>query len=88
MVKGLTRRVIVIKTPDPLIFEEAIFIVREDAGKKGITGDEIVRQAQEVAGEYIRNNIKKNPLYRIPAPVFFAAGAAATGIAWGLSMVI
>ena len=31
MVKGVTRQVIVVKSPDPKLFEQAIFIMREDA---------------------------------------------------------
>ena len=31
MVKGISRRVIVVKSPDPRLFEEAIFIVKKDA---------------------------------------------------------
>ena len=39
MVKGLSRRVIVVDSPDPHIFEQAIFIVRNDAavGSGGVT---------------------------------------------------
>ena len=29
MVKGITRQVILVKSPDPKLFEEAIFIVKE-----------------------------------------------------------
>lgn len=31
MVKGITRQVILVKSPDPRLFEEAIFIVKEEA---------------------------------------------------------
>ena len=31
MVKGISKQVIVVKSPDPRFFEQAIFIVREDA---------------------------------------------------------
>lgn len=31
MVKGITRQVILVKSPDPKLFEEAIFIVKEEA---------------------------------------------------------
>ena len=37
MVKGISRQVIVVHSPDPKVFEQAIFIVREDA--KDITDD-------------------------------------------------
>ena len=31
MVKGVSRQVIVVKSPDPQLFEQAIFILRADA---------------------------------------------------------
>ena len=36
MVKGIARRVVVVKSPDPKVFDEAIFLVRE--GYKGRVG--------------------------------------------------
>ena len=37
MVKGITRQVILVKSPDPKLFEEAIFIVKEEAlSREGI----------------------------------------------------
>ena len=46
MVKGLSRRVIVVDSPDPHIFEQAIFIVRNDAavGSGGVTSQQVVGQ--------------------------------------------
>ena len=38
MVKGITRQVILVKSPDPRLFEEAIFIVKEEAlNREGVT---------------------------------------------------
>lgn len=38
MVRGITRQVIVLKSPDTRLFEEALFLLREDALEKhGIT---------------------------------------------------
>ena len=38
VIKGVAKRVIVVKSPDPKVFEEAIFIVREDYMKTaGVT---------------------------------------------------
>ncbi len=84
MVKGVSRRVIVIKSPDKSVFEEAIFIVRDDALNRGITGDEIVREAQKVANEYAASKGKRKRLRRLPGFVYLGAGAlilAAVGIA-------
>ena len=89
MVKGVSRRVVVIKSPDKSVFEEAIFIVREDALNRGVTGDEIVREAQKVANEYAASKGKKKRQRRLPGFVYFAAGAlilAVIGIALHLIM--
>lgn len=88
MVKGISRRVIVIKTPDPRIFDEAIFLVREDAIKKGITQDEVLREAQSVANDYIKNNLRRRKLPKIPAPAFTLFGAGATALIWLITSFI
>lgn len=85
VVKGTARRVIIVKSPDPEIFEEAIFIMREDfAMKKGASSENVVREAQRVADSYIRSSLGKTKklIWRFRFPAFAAAGAAAAGIAW------
>lgn len=89
MVKGITRRVIVIKSPDRRLFEEAIFIVKEDALEGGgVTGDDILRQAREVADNYVRSNLKKPFLSRIPPAAYAGIGAAGAALVWLLSTLI
>ena len=88
MVKGTTRSVILVKSPDPKIFEEAIFIVKEDAKKKGVTSEILVREAQEVASEYIRTHVKKNIFTQMHPAMFAAAGAGVTGILWAVTELI
>ena len=82
MVKGITRRVIVIKSPDPHIFDEAIFIVKEDAFHKGVTNEDILKEAQLTASNYIKSHGRSSLLSRIPAPVFAVLGAALTAAVW------
>ena len=36
MVKGISRRVVVVDSPDQRFFEQAIFIVRNDAAGEGV----------------------------------------------------
>lgn len=56
VVKGTSKRVVVVKSPDPKVFEQAFFIVREEyAGGKGSPRHEILREAQEVANRYIQS---------------------------------
>ena len=53
MVKGVAKRVIVVKSPDPRVFEEAIFIVREDYMKTaGVTRSQLLSEAKQASGVY------------------------------------
>ena len=50
MVKGITRQVILVKSPDPRLFEEAIFIVKEEAlAREGASADKVLREARQAA---------------------------------------
>ncbi|MBQ3404215.1 MAG: hypothetical protein IJG63_02205 [Oscillospiraceae bacterium] len=79
MVKGVSKRVIVIKSPDPKIFDEAIFIVKETVGESGVTQKEILRQAQQAADSYIRSNMR-NKLLRLSPMMYALLGAVAAGL--------
>ena len=50
MVKGISRRVVVVDSPDQRFFEQAIFIVRNDAAGEGVTARELVEEALKMAG--------------------------------------
>lgn len=46
MVKGTSRRVIVVDSPDQKLFEQAIFIVRNDAfSQDGVTPQQVLGEA-------------------------------------------
>lgn len=88
MVKGVNKRVIVVRAPDPRLFEQAIFIIREDALAEGISAEEVLSEAQRAAKNYVRHNTgvgKK--LHGVPAPLWAAAGALVTAAAWGLTIL-
>lgn len=55
MVKGITKRVVVVRCPDAKYFEEAIFMVREDV-LLGENSEEVLREACRAADGYIREN--------------------------------
>ena len=86
MVKGLSRRVIVVKAPDERIFEQAIFIIREDfAATAGVSEKEIMRQAKKAANDYLGAcgfSGGSRFLRWLRPPLYAAAGAAATAAAW------
>ena len=49
MVKGMTRQVVVVRSPDQKLFEQAIFLVRPDAQTQGVSDAELLRQARQAA---------------------------------------
>jgi hypothetical protein len=85
MVKGISRQVIVVQSPGPELFEQAIFILRDEAVGEGITDEILMKQAQQV----IRGGRaeKKRHLYLYGA-VWAAGGALITGLAWLLTVLI
>lgn len=88
MVKGISKRIILIKSPDKRVFDEAIFIVKDDAVTSGITQADILHEAQEVACRYIKNHSGKSFFSRLPPPAFAMLGASATGLLWLLTSII
>ena len=73
------------KSPDPKVFEEAIFIIREDAiSERGISAAKLLEEAQQIAAGYSQ---RKRPIAhfftRLPAAVIAAAGVALVmGVVW------
>jgi hypothetical protein len=83
MVKGISRQVIVVQSPDKKLFDQAIFILKEDA--VGVTEEQLMKEAQRI----IRNpkmDGKKKIFYFGPA--WACAGAVLTGIAWIVTALI
>lgn len=79
MVKGISRQVIVVQSPDPKLFDQAIFILRDDVGD-GVTDEALLKEAQQA----IRGNGKlgkKSRLYLYGA-AWATGGALVTGLAW------
>lgn len=78
MIKGMSRRVIMVESPDPELFENAIFILRNDAFARGAEPEDILRQAQQIANEYVKTNIEKRKR-KLPPAVYALAGALCGG---------
>ena len=74
MVKGTTRQVLVVRPQESDLFEQAIFLLREEALEQhGVTEQALLEEAR--------------PHRRIPAFLYAAMGAASVGLAW-LSCVL
>ena len=85
MVKGVSRRVIVVKPEEQGLFEQAIFLVRDYGAPRG----DMVREACRIADGYLAS---KYPQHRAAAGrrallAGFCAGALLVGTLWVLSAV-
>ena len=86
MVKGVSRQVIVVHAPEPKLFEQAIFILKDGAvGQEGVTDEALLREARQVLhGQAER---KKRPVYAFGL-VWAAGGAMLTGLAWLITAIL
>ena len=84
MVKGISRQVILVHSPDPKLFEQAIFILKDDAVGEGITDELLLKEAKQAirADAPIRGNMW---LY---GPLWACGGAFATALVWLISMAL
>ena len=73
MVKGISRQVILVQSPDTNLFEQAIFILKENA--EAVTDEMLLREAKGII-----NSSKKHK--RLYGPVWACCGAALTGLLW------
>lgn len=86
MVKGTSRRVIVVDSPDPKLFEQAIFIVKNDAfSRDGVTPQQVLGEACRIARGYTAKETGRPPRWRrIPRWCWFVGVAAVAALAGGL----
>lgn len=85
MVKGISRQVIVVHAPEPKLFEQAIFILKEDAVGEGITDEALLKEAQMAIRGSDKQG-KKRHLYLYGA-VWASGGALLTGLVWLLTVL-
>lgn len=83
MVKGISRQVIVVQSPDPKLFEQAIFILRD--GQQGVSDDMLLREANRMISRHYVKNGKRVVAF---GPVWAAAGAVLTGLIWLVSALL
>lgn len=88
MVKGVSRRIVVVRSPEQNIFEEAIFILKDDALKKGISAEDVVAQACGIASRYIRENRESRAGHAWIPAVCIIGGVLLGTLAWVLLMGI
>ena len=73
------------QSPNPELFDQAIFILKDTAVAKGVTEEQLLKEARQLVkgGRYESVKARKR------AELFWAgAGAAATGLVWLLCALI
>ena len=86
MVKGISRRVVVVDSPDRRFFEQAIFIVRNDAAGEGVSSRELVEEARRVARSYTASPGRwGRALRNLPPALYTLLGSAGVGLMWLLT---
>lgn len=80
MVKGVSKQVIVVHSPDPKLFEQAIFILKE--GAEGVTDEMLLKEANQAIRRSVKPKRRKLFLY---GPVWACGGAMLTGLLWFLT---
>ena len=86
MVKGISRQVIVVQSPDPTLFDQAIFILKDGAvGQEGITEELLLKEANRLIGKPQSRRHRRFFMY---GPVWACGGAVLTGIMWLISAIL
>ncbi|MGE4548268.1 MAG: hypothetical protein AB7C89_01820 [Intestinibacillus sp.] len=78
MVKGISRRVVVVHPENDRLFEQAIFIVRD--GEQHRT--DILKEACAVAERYLKNTVRYTPRRRYTLTQLICAGVTGAGLSW------
>ena len=79
MVKGISRQVILVHSPETQLFEQAIFILKDSA--EDVTDDVLMQEAKRIL-----NSSKKKK--RIPGPLWACGGAVLTAVIWLFSIFL
>lgn len=88
MVKGVAKRVIVVKSPDPRVFEEAIFIVREDYMKTaGVSRTQLLSEARQAADSYVGRMQPKKAAKKYTGLVIILSSLFGSGLAAALMLL-
>ena len=90
MVKGINRQVIVVKSPDPKLFDQAIFLLREDAFRDpAASPEQIIRQARQAADGYLRKHtVVGRAAARLSPLVCGAVGAVLASGLWIVGLFV
>lgn len=83
MVKGISRQVIVVQSPEPKLFDQAIFILNENAVGEGVTEELLLKEARQAIRGYDKPSRKR--YFYLYGAFWATGGALLMGIAWLLT---
>ncbi len=81
MVKGVSRQVIVVQSPDKKLFDQAIFILREGAENHGLSDEMLLKEANKA----VRSGSGER-IFRF-GPLWACGGALVTGLVWLITVL-
>lgn len=82
MVKGISRQVIVVHSPDPQLFEQAIFILKDNAAQEGVSDEALLKEAKAL----IRHqSADRHGRFINTGPFWACGGAGIMGLLWLLT---
>lgn len=89
MVKGTTRQVMMVRLADTDLFEQAIFLLKEDSlEKQGITERQILEEAKRLAEGCAEQSRRRKHRLSLSTLAWSTAGAALTGLAWLITTLL
>ncbi len=86
MVKGTSRQVILVQAPEPKLFEQAIFILKDDALKEGVTDEVLLKEAQQILRSGDVRGRKRRAC--LSGAAWAVGGALITGLVWLATVLI
>lgn len=86
MVKGISRQVIVVQSPDPKLFEQAIFILKDEAvGAEGVTNEALMKEAKRLIRGPQSGKKRQNRYWGF---AWACSGAMITGMIWLVTVLL
>ena len=86
MVKGISRQVIVVHSPDQKLFDQAIFILKDSAvGREGVTDEALLREARKILADRPKQRKQNLRFYGL---TWALGGALMIGMIWLLTALI
>lgn len=79
MVKGISRQVILVHAPDTELFEQAIFILKDNAAS--VTDDMLLKEAKRIINKPTKSK-------RGYGPAWACFGAAVIGVIWLITIFL